>query len=271
MAVRRKVQVVAAAGETEAAIEAATSDRPAERFINRELSWLDFNARVLEEALNPNHPLLERLRFLSISDSNLDEFYMVRVAGLKHLADAGIAATSPDGRTAEQQLATIKERATRLVEAQQRCWRELRPLMREQGLAVLDPPELTEAERAWLRGRFVDAYLPILTPTAIDPAHPFPFVANRGLVMIVELRQREGGFEGYGLVMIPERLERFIRLPGSELRFIRLEQALLAVGLDELFPGSEVQSDGLFRVLRDSDLEIEEESQDLVRTFESAI
>ncbi len=241
-----------------------------ERFLNRELSWLAFNERVLEEADNVAHPLLERVRFLSISDSNLDEFYMVRVAGLKHLASAGIAAVSEDGLTPEEQLAAIRDRAAALIDGQQRCWRDLQGLLRQQGISCLDEAELTPPDGQFLRQLFTDRLLPVLTPIAIDPAHPFPFIPNRALAMIVELR-RADGTEINGLILIPERLERFIRLPGSAARFIRLEQALLVAGLHELFPGSDVLAYGTFRVLRDSDIEIEEEAHDLVQMFESAL
>jgi polyphosphate kinase len=240
------------------------------RFLNRELSWIAFNERVLEEADNPAHPLLERVRFLSISDNNLDEFYMVRVAGLKHLARAGIPATSQDGLTAEQQVTAIRERAGKLVERQQRCWTHLQELLREEHILTLDIAELTENDRAWLRQRFVERFLPVLAPVAIDPAHPFPFIANRALTMIVELR-RQDGTEINALIMMPERLERFLRLPGAGARFLRIEHALLAEWLSELFPGAEILGHGLFRVLRDSDIEIEEEAHDLVQMFESAL
>src|SRR5438876_7648366 len=166
----------------------ATEPAPAsQRYLNRELSWLAFNERVLEEASNPAHPLLERVRFLSISDSNLDEFYMVRVAGLKELAAGGVPVESDDGMTPEQQLAAIAEIAGRLVPRQQRCWADLEERLRAEGIAVLGRDELTEDERSWLRQLFVDRYLPVLTPIAIDPAHPFPFIPNRALAMALEL------------------------------------------------------------------------------------
>ncbi len=248
---------------------AATPQSPA-RFLNRELSWLAFNQRVLEEASNPAHPLLERVRFLSISDSNLDEFYMVRVAGLMHLAAADIPAKSQDGLTAEQQLAAIGVYASALIERQQRCWRDLQRLLQAEGIALLTEADLSAEDCAWLKRLFTDKYLPVLTPIAVDPAHPFPFVANRALAVIAELRRPDGS-EINGLVLIPETIERFIRLPGEGIRFIPVEQALFAAGLDELFPGSEVMGRGLFRVLRDSDIEIEEEAHDLMEMFESAL
>ena len=243
-----------------------------ERFVNRELSWLAFNARVLEEADNPHHPLLERVRFLSISDDNLDEFFMVRVAGLRHLAAAVITTPSQDGLTPEQELAAVNEAAAQLVSRQQQCWQTLRRQLRETGIEVIEAQDLTEKEAAWLRRRFGEYFLPVLTPMAIDPAHPFPFVPNRGLAIIAALKRRDDGTEMNGLVLLPERVERFVRLPGTfPIRFIRLEQALLAVGIEELFPGADLTGFGSFRVLRDSDIEVEEEAQDLVRMFESAL
>jgi polyphosphate kinase len=249
---------------------AAPSERPAERLLNRELSWLAFNARVLEEASNPRHPLFERLRFLSISDSNLDEFYMVRIAGLKHLADSEIPVTSEDGQSADRQLATIEAVAAQLVARQQSCWTALQKLLRDERIELPAAAELSGEECAWLRRLVVERFLPVLTPIAIDPAHPFPFVPNRALVMAIELRRADGS-EINALILIPERIERFIRLPGERLRFIRIEQALLAAGLAELFPGNTAIGWGTFRVLRDSDIEIEEEAHDLVLMFESAL
>ncbi|HEV2098288.1 MAG TPA: RNA degradosome polyphosphate kinase, partial [Stellaceae bacterium] len=245
-------------------------EAPQQRYINRELSWLAFNERVLEEAANPHHPLFERVRFLSISDSNLDEFYMVRVAGLKELAHAAVPVRSEDGLTPDQQLAAIAELAGRLVERQQLCWSDLQRRMASEGVAILGGDALTADDRAWLRQRFVDRYLPVLTPIAIDPAHPFPFIPNRALVSVVELT-REDGSEINALVMIPERIERYIRLPGDTGRFILIEDALFAAGLSELFPGMKPGGRGTFRVLRDSDIEIEEEAHDLVEMFESAL
>jgi polyphosphate kinase len=241
-----------------------------DRYINRELSWLAFNERVLDEAANPAHPLLERLRFLSISDSNLDEFYMVRVAGLEELAAQNVPVTSDDGLSAGQQLAAITAVTDRLVHRQQRCWSELQRQMAAEGIAILGHEALTEPDRGWLQQRFIDRLLPVLTPIAVDPAHPFPFVPNRSLVIVFEL-SRDDGSTINGLVMIPEQIERFIRLPGGAIRFASIETAIVAVGLAELFPGMKPESHGTFRVLRDSDIEIEEEAHDLVLMFESAL
>ncbi len=226
-----------------------------EHFINRELSWLAFNERVLEEASNAAYPLLERLRFLAISASNLDEFYMVRVAGLKGLVAAGVATTGPDGMTPAEQLAAIHERVD-----------ELTTLLRERGVAVLDVAELDEVDLAWLRRRFLDEQLAVLTPIAVDPAHPFPFIANLGMGVVMEL-ERPQGDTLIGLVLLPAKLDRFVRLPGEGARYVRLEQLILRFA-DLLFPGFVVRAQGCFRVLRDSDIEIEEEAEDLVRLFE---
>jgi polyphosphate kinase len=243
---------------------------PSQRYINRELSWLAFNERVLEEADNAHHPLLERVRFLSISGSNLDEFYMVRVAGLKELAAGGIAIRSEDGSTPEQQLAAIAEVAGRLVDRQQRCWADLQKRLHAEGISIIAHDALASSDLTWLRQLFVDRLLPVLTPIAIDPAHPFPFIPNRALALVVELR-RDDGSQINALVLIPERVERVIRLPGEGGRFVLIEDMLLAIGLSELFPGMTPLGYGVFRALRDSDIEIEEKAQDLVAMFESAL
>jgi polyphosphate kinase len=241
-----------------------------ERYINRELSWLAFNERVLEEASNPGHPLLERVRFLSISDSNLDEFYMVRVAGLQELAESGITVKSDDGLTPEQQLSAIAEVAAGLVHRQQRCWVDLQKRLHAEHIFTLGQETLTGEDREWLRQFFIDRLLPVMTPIAIDPAHPFPFIPNRALAMVTELR-RDDGSQINALVLIPERVERFVRLPGKEIRFTLVEEVLIAVGLSELFPGMTPLGHGMFRALRNSDIEIEEKAQDLVAMFESAL
>jgi polyphosphate kinase len=243
-------------------------DDPA-RFINRELSWLAFNERVLAEADNVNHPLLERVRFLSISETNLDEFYMVRVAGLKGQVLAGIRAPSQDGMTPAQQLEAINRRAATLMQAQQETWRELRRLLDAAGLAVVGPDDLSAEERGWLEERFLAEVFPVLTPLAIDPAHPFPFIANLGLGMALQLA-RAGSDGMRALILVPQALMRFIRLPGRGLRFLPLEQ-LIALFLDRLFPGFSVVGHGMFRILRDSEVELLEEAEDLVRVYETAL
>ncbi len=250
-----------------------TSDSP-DRFINRELSWLDFNHRVVEEAENARHPLLERLRFLSISASNLDEFFSVRVAGLIGQAKSGVAALSADGRTAGQQLEAIQTRAQRLIDAQQRVWRDLRRQLAEAGVELCDADALGSDDHAWLDHWFMDRVFPVLTPLAIDPAHPFPFIPNMGLVMVLKLHRAEDGHGMQALIPLPAAVERFIRLPADPerkvIRFLLLED-LVAMFLDRLFPGFKVQGRGMFRLIRDTGVEFEEEAEDLVRSYETAL
>ncbi|MBO0738270.1 MAG: polyphosphate kinase 1, partial [Alphaproteobacteria bacterium] len=243
----------------------------AARFINRELSWLAFNERVLAEADNPRHPLLERLRFLSISASNLDEFYMVRVAGFKGRLLAGVKTLSQDGLNPAQQLDAMIERAGRLMADQQVTWLALRRLLDEAGLSVIEPVDLEPADRAWLEERFTAEVFPVLTPLAIDPAHPFPFVANCGFGLALELERIADGGRLQALTLIPSSIDRFVRLPGVRIRFLPIEQ-MIALFLDRLFPGFAVVSRGVFRLLRDSEVEveIEEEAADLAHLYETA-
>ena len=252
-----------------------------ERFINRELSWLDFNHRVLEEAENPRHPLLERVRFLSISASNLEEFYSVRVAGLIGQAKAGVTNVSPDGRTPAQQLAEIAIRGAALVGDQQRIWMELLTQMREAGIVLCEDSSLSHDDRVWLEAWFMERVFPVLTPLAIDPAHPFPFIPNMGLVMALLLVRAEDRQGMRAMLPLPAQVERFIRLPAQErvegkagqhgtVRFILLEELVLMF-LDRVFPGFTVTGRGLFRLIRDTGVEFEEEAEDLVRSYETAL
>ncbi|MFT9147804.1 MAG: RNA degradosome polyphosphate kinase [Acetobacter sp.] len=265
-----------------------------ERFINRELSWLDFNQRVVEEADNARNPLLERLRFLAISASNLDEFYSVRVAGLVGQQREGLTKLSPDGRTPAQQLEAVRERCARLLRAQQRIWTELRPSLARTGVELCETADLNEADLDWLQKCFMDRIFPVLTPLAVDPAHPLPFIPNMGLALGLRLLYADTGlFAMNALILLPAQIERFIRLPTPmpspaqslavpatdataevppppPVRFIRLED-LITLFMDRLFSGLTVGESGVLRVIRDTDVEFEDEAEDLVRSYETAL
>ena len=250
-------------------LEDVKSVPPEPRYFNRELSWLAFNRRVLEEACNESHPLLERLRFLSISASNLDEFFMVRVAGLKAHQALGVEERSVDGLTVAQQLAAVTAEADRLVVSQHEVWSEFLAGLAAADFRVIGDEPLDEKADAWLDQHFREQIFPLLTPQAIDPAHPFPFIPNLGFSLIFELRK--GRAEPIRvLLMLPVAIARFIRIPGEESRFISLEN-LIRRKTDYLFPKYVVQRAGSFRVIRDSDIEVEEEAEDLVRYFRTAI
>ena len=245
---------------------------PQKRLINRELSWLLFNIRVMEQSSNKNYPLLERLHFLSISGSNLDEFYMVRVAGLRGLMKTEADVISDDGLTPREQLEKINVLSAELVKNQQIECKGLLGELRKKGLNLLGPTDLTSDEKSWLQKYFLENVFPILTPLAIDLAHPFPFIPNLGFSLIVDLKRQEDGVSMLALLPIPTQTKRFIRLPdlNGQIRFISLENMLrLFIGL--IFPNYDLLGEGLFRVIRDSELEVEEKAEDLVLVFETAL
>ncbi|WP_370176918.1 RNA degradosome polyphosphate kinase [Alteriqipengyuania sp.] len=254
----------------------ASSDRDSSpRYFNRELSWLAFNDRVLAEACNADYPLLERLRFLSISGSNLDEFMMIRVAGLVGQVQRGIEKPSVDGLTPAQQLSEIRDRLSRLNDRQQEIFRDLREMLADAGIHMADDRRIDREAHEWLRQHFLDEIMPVITPQALDPAHPFPFIANEGLGVLFTVRRKGQKKKAPAedlveMVLIPSALPRFLRVPGDEAIYIGIEN-LITRFADHLFPGFEMRGSGVFRVLRDSDIEIEEEAEDLVRTFRSAI
>lgn len=261
--------------EETTSIATSSSDVPAiagdgVRFLNRELSWLAFNARVIEEAENEAHPLLERLRFLSISAANLDEFFMVRVAGIKGQIRAGITQASDDGLSPAQQIEAIQKHAQKLMHEQHAVWGVLRKQLGENGIEVMNRRDVSEEDMVWLEQQFMETVFPVLTPLAVDPAHPFPFIPNFGFSLVVLLENEEEDEPLRALLPIPSQLERYVRLPGPAVRFLALEDWVLLF-INKFFPDFELIENGAFRVIRDSEMEIDEEAEDLVRTFESAL
>ncbi|MBX7488177.1 RNA degradosome polyphosphate kinase [Qipengyuania sp. GH25] len=250
--------------------EALAQLAPEDRYTNRELSWLSFNRRVLAESENERYPLLERLRFLSISASNLDEFTMVRIAGLEGQVQRGIETLGIDGSSPRQQLAAIREQLLALEDRQQASLETLRDLLSLEGILLASIDDLSKDCKNWLARYFESDILPLITPQAIDPSHPFPFVANRGIGVIFRLKRGKRQADLIEMVLIPSGAPRFVRVPGDEAIYVGIEQ-LVTRFADQLFPGFKVLGDGIFRVLRDSDIEVEEEAEDLVRYFRTAI
>ncbi len=243
-----------------------------ERFINREFSWLQFNRRVLEETLNTAHPLLERVRFLSISAANLDEFFMVRVAGLEGQVRQGIAIRSPDGKTSAEQLDDILKEIDNLQMEQQASLAVLQQYLAKEDILIVRPTALSSDDKVWLQQEFTQSIFPVLTPLSIDPAHPFPFIPNLGFSIGLQLESTTGKEPMTALLRLPVALDRFIRLPDAKgaIRYITLEDAV-GLFIGKLFPGYIVRGSGTFRIIRDSDIEVEEEAEDLVRFFETAL
>ena len=246
--------------------------KPEYRFINRELSWTAFNTRVLEEAQNQNNPLLERVKFLSISATNLDEFYMVRVAGLMDQQRHNIHTPSVDGLIPAQQLARIRDAAGALMNAQQQCWLDLKKQLKAEHIQVLTLAQLSPADKAWLKEYFTANIFPLLTPIAVDLAHPFPFIPNLGMVQVLELSPpKKPSKRMVALIPFPQAQPRFIRIEHKKgVHFVPLEDAI-TLCFDQLFPGYRLESNGLFRIVRDSDLDIEEEAEDLMRNMDIAV
>lgn len=244
----------------------------ADRFINRELSWLAFNTRVQEEADNPDHPLMERLKFLSISGSNLDEFFMVRVAGLHGQKLAGVEKRSQEDMTPAQQLEKILSRTSELMVRQQNSWLTILKEMKAHNIQVAEAHDIPEENEEWLESYFLSEVLPVLTPLAIDPAHPFPFIPNLGFALVLQMSRLTDGKKMNALLPLPQQLKRFIKLPtkADKTVFLPLEN-LVSLYLERIFPGYEILGQGVFRILRDSDIEVAEEAEDLVQLFETAL
>lgn len=244
---------------------------PSKRYLNRELSWLAFNNRVLEEAENTHNPLLERVNFLAISASNLDEFYMVRVAGLKDYIRRGVNHPSIDGLSPKDELSIVHEQTLKLVERQNKTWNKLQHELLKEHIDVVEIDKINKKQRQWLSTYFLDNVFPALTPIAIDPAHPFPFLPNLGMAVMFRLGLPDSRLEQIAIVLVPSSLPRFIRVPTDRgYRFVLIEQTI-AHFFKELFPKHELMDRALFRVVRDSELDVEDEAEDFVQNFEKAI
>jgi len=240
-------------------------------FINRELSWLAFNARVLHEALDERTPLLERLKFLAIFSTNLDEFYMVRVAGLRRQVAAGVAQTSADGMTAQEQLEAIDAIVREQLERQRKCLVELLGRLREFGIRLVEMSELTPGEWGAMDEFFESQVFPVLTPLAVDPGHPFPYISNLSLSLAVEIRDPEGDVVHFARVKVPKSLPRWVPVVGRTNEFVPLEQ-VIGTNLSALFPGMEVVNWHAFRITRYSDLELPiDEPEDLLASIEEQV
>lgn len=269
---QKKIKVLKPLPKLDTKTVAKHFTKPEHRYINRELSWLAFNTRVLEEAQNPNVPLLERVKFLSISATNLDEFVMVRVAGLMDQVQHGIHAHSSDGMSPLRQLDAIHHEVHQLSLKQQRTWLQLKHEMSGEGIHIIGHKELNKSDREWLIEYFAANIFPLLTPMAVDPAHPFPFIPNLGIVQVLELAPpKKPSKRMVALIPFPQSQPRFIPIKhGHGLRFIALEDAI-ALCIDSLFPGFTLHASGLFRIVRDSDIELEEEAEDLMRDLDLAV
>lgn len=254
---------------TEKKPELITSESPA-RFINRETSWLAFNNRVVDEACNVHNPLMERLNFLAISASNLDEFTMIRIAGLKDYVQQGITKQSTDGLTPAEELGVLHSLVDTMVQRQHECWISIRDALKSEGIIVIKKEQLADKDKGWLEEYFLENIFPVLTPIAIDPAHPFPFLPNLGLALVFQLAGIDGSKEQMVIIPLPAPVQRFILLPGKKLRYVTLEDAIdLFLGM--LLPGAQKKDSALFRIVRDSELDVEEEGEDFVRNFERAV
>ncbi|MCH2628944.1 MAG: RNA degradosome polyphosphate kinase [Nisaea sp.] len=240
------------------------------RYFNRELSWLLFNRRVVEEARNQSNPILERLRFVAIACSNLDEFYTVRVAGLRSMVSAGLTTKSADGLTPKQQLNRILPAIADLTFDQQKTFQEIKEELTGKNILILKFKELFDDEKSWLGQFFRDEIFPVLTPLAVDPAHPFPFLLNGASCLALMLKSINGQEEMEGLIPMPSQLGRFVELPGNSNRYICLEH-IISEFVSDVFPDFEVTGQGLFRLLRDSELEVDDEAEDLMLSFETAL